>query len=120
MNRMERRSFIKKAAISTVGGYIYPHDCTRVPFWERCASNKIQIGQIGFGRIARDHDVAETIKYDQAQFVAVCDVDSKRLADGEKTYRRLLRGKDREKLLFRREDIRRLSGSYYLIAKLTP
>jgi predicted dehydrogenase len=34
---------------------------------------------IGVGRIARGHDMAETFKYDHAQILAVCDVDSKRL-----------------------------------------
>ena len=28
--------------------------------------------------------MAETIRYDQAQFIAVCDVDTKRLLDGKK------------------------------------
>lgn len=47
-------------------------------------SNKINIGQIGCGRIAREHDIAETIRYDQARFIAVSDVDSKRMAEGKK------------------------------------
>ncbi len=46
--------------------------------------NKIQIGQIGCGRIARDHDIGETIVYDRARFVAVCDVDRQRLAEGKR------------------------------------
>ena len=81
---MERRSFIKKAALSTVGAISIPTIVPASLFGENAPSNKIQIGQIGFGRIARSHDVAETIEFDQAQFVAVCDVDSKRLADGKK------------------------------------
>ncbi len=47
-------------------------------------SNKINIGAIGVGRISRDHDMAETLKYDQARIMAVCDVDSKRMEDGKK------------------------------------
>ncbi len=46
-------------------------------------SNKINIGAIGVGRISRDHDMAETLKYDHARIMAVCDVDSKRLAEGK-------------------------------------
>lgn len=42
-------------------------------------SNKINIGQIGCGRIARTHDLAETFKHDVARIVAMADVDSKRL-----------------------------------------
>lgn len=80
---MERRMFIKKAA-TTVGTLVFPTIVPSSVFGKNAPSNKIHIGQIGCGRIARDHDIAETIKYDKAQFVAVCDVDSKRLADGKK------------------------------------
>lgn len=46
-------------------------------------SNKINIGQIGCGRIARDHDLPDTLKFDVARVMAVCDLDSKRVADGK-------------------------------------
>ncbi|WP_436416402.1 Gfo/Idh/MocA family protein [Petrimonas sp.] len=81
---MERRMFIKKAAATAVGTMVFPTIVPSTVFGKNAPSNKINIGQIGFGRIARDHDMAETIKYDQAQFIAVCDVDKKRLADGKK------------------------------------
>lgn len=81
---MKRRMFIKKAAVTAVGTAVFPTIVPSSVFGKNAPSNKIHIGQIGFGRIARDHDVAETIKYDKAQFVAVCDIDSKRLADGKK------------------------------------
>ena len=81
---MERRSFIKTAAATAVGTTILPTIVPASVLGKHAPSNKIQIGQIGVGRIARSHDMAETIRYDQAQFVAVCDVDSKRLADGKK------------------------------------
>jgi myo-inositol 2-dehydrogenase / D-chiro-inositol 1-dehydrogenase len=45
--------------------------------------NKINIGQIGFGRIAMTHDLAETLKYDMARVVAVADLDSNRAAKGK-------------------------------------
>lgn len=53
-------------------------------FGKSAPSNKIQIGQIGCGRIARAHDMHETMKYDIARIVAVSDVDTKRMADGKK------------------------------------
>lgn len=81
---MKRRVFIKKAAATAVGTAVFPTIVPSSVFGKNAPSNKIHIGQIGCGRIARDHDMAETIKYDKAQFVAVCDVDSKRLADGKK------------------------------------
>ncbi|SEA18685.1 Predicted dehydrogenase [Porphyromonadaceae bacterium KH3R12] len=81
---MKRRLFIKKAAVTAVGTAVFPTIVPSSVFGKNAPSNKIHIGQIGCGRIARDHDMAETIKYDKAQFMAVCDVDSKRLADGKK------------------------------------
>lgn len=80
---MKRRIFIKKATATAVGTAIFPTIVPSSVFGKNAPSNKIHIGQIGFGRIARDHDMAETIKYDKAQFVAVSDVDSKRLMDGK-------------------------------------
>ncbi len=41
-------------------------------------SNKINIGQIGFGRIGMSHDLPETMKNDIARVIAVADVDSER------------------------------------------
>src|SRR5690554_1562591 len=81
---MQRRSFIKTAAVTAVGSTIFPTIVPASVLGKNAPSNKIQIGQIGVGRIARSHDMAETIQYDQARFVAVCDVDSKRLADRKK------------------------------------
>lgn len=46
-------------------------------------SDMINIGQIGFGRIAMTHDLEETLKYDIARVVAVADLDSNRLAKGK-------------------------------------
>ena len=46
-------------------------------------SKKIQIGQIGCGRIANDMDLPGILKHDLARVVAVCDLDSKRLAQAK-------------------------------------
>ena len=46
-------------------------------------SNKINIGQIGCGRIARSHDLIDTMAYDVANVMAVCDLDSKRMKDAK-------------------------------------
>jgi len=81
---MKRRMFLKKATATAVGTVVLPTIVPSSVFGKNAPSNKINIGQIGFGRIARDHDMAETINYDQAQFIAVCDVDKKRLLDGKK------------------------------------
>jgi predicted dehydrogenase len=47
-------------------------------------SNRINIGCIGTGRISREHDMPEVLKYNQARIMAVCDLDSKRVQDAKK------------------------------------
>lgn len=64
-------------------------------FGQSAPSNILQLGQIGCGRIARSHDMPENFKHTSvARYVAVCDLDSVRLADGkqlvESTYARRL------------------------------
>jgi myo-inositol 2-dehydrogenase/D-chiro-inositol 1-dehydrogenase len=46
-------------------------------------SNRIRVGQIGCGRIARDHDMPGVMKSGLADIVAICDVDAARAADGK-------------------------------------
>ncbi|RIJ49199.1 gfo/Idh/MocA family oxidoreductase [Maribellus luteus] len=81
---MRRRIFLKNAAATTAGALVIPTIVPSSVFGASAPSNKIHVAQIGCGRIARDHDTAETLKYDQARFVAVCDVDSKRMGDSKK------------------------------------
>ncbi|WP_423128964.1 Gfo/Idh/MocA family protein [Gaoshiqia sp. Z1-71] len=81
---MERRNFIRKSAIGTAGAIIIPTIVPSSVFGKNAPSNKIQIAQIGCGRIARDHDMPCTMQHDVARMIAVCDVDKNRLADGKK------------------------------------
>ncbi len=81
---MRRRNFIKNAGAATAGAMVIPTIVPSSVFGASAPSNKINIGQIGCGRIARGHDMAETLKYDTARFVAVSDLDSNRMTDGKK------------------------------------
>ncbi len=86
-NSKSRREFIKNTAKFSVGAMILQGAPTIVPstvFGRNAPSNKINIGQIGCGRIARTHDLAETFKYDAARIVAIADVDRKRQESGKK------------------------------------
>jgi hypothetical protein len=47
-------------------------------------SKRINIGAIGVGRISRTHDMREVLKHRDAHIVAVCDLDTHRLAAGQK------------------------------------
>jgi predicted dehydrogenase len=72
-----RRQVLKTAAGAAVVPLILP---TRV--WG--ANDRIRVGQIGCGRIAQSHDMPGVIKSGMADYVAVCDLDSRRVADGVK------------------------------------
>ena len=45
-------------------------------------SNRLRLGQIGAGRIARGHDIPAVLAANLGDYVAICDVDSRRLAEG--------------------------------------
>ncbi|WKX75105.1 hypothetical protein [Zobellia laminariae] len=80
---MERRKFINRTALSTAAMVAFPSIVPAHVLGKNAPSNKINIGQIGCGRIARDHDIRDTIRFDQANYLAVCDLDSKRAADAK-------------------------------------
>src|SRR5688572_14179758 len=62
-------------------------------FGASAPSNRIRVGQIGCGRIARSHDMPGVARSGLADMLAVCDVDTKRLSEGrgavEQLYREL-------------------------------
>lgn len=80
---MKRRNFVKKSALSTAAIGVFPTIVPSHVLGKDAPSNKINIGQIGCGRIARVHDIPDTLKYDQTRFMAVCDLDSKRVMDAK-------------------------------------
>jgi predicted dehydrogenase len=48
-------------------------------FGQTAPSNRINVGAIGVGRISRGHDLPGIWQFDQAQIMAVCDLDAKRV-----------------------------------------
>lgn len=81
---MKRRAFIKNSAAAAAGSLIVPTIIPASVIGKNPPSDKINIGQIGFGRIAMTHDLQDTLPFDMARVVAVADFDSKRLASGKK------------------------------------
>jgi predicted dehydrogenase len=75
------RRGVLKAAIA--GAAVAPTIVPSTVFGQAAPSNRINIGAIGVGRISRGHDMPGVWKYDTARVVAVCDVDSKRMAEGK-------------------------------------
>ncbi len=81
---MKRRKFLRTASAATGSALVFPTIVPSSVFGKSAPSNKIQIGQIGCGRIARGHDLPGTMRYDMARVIAVSDVDSNRMKDGKK------------------------------------
>ena len=80
---MQRRKFINRTALGTAALVGFPSIVPAHVLGKDAPSNKINIGQIGCGRIARDHDIYDTIRFNDARYVAVCDVDSKRASNAK-------------------------------------
>lgn len=83
---LKRREFIKQAAGGSallMAASVFPTIVPASVFGKNAPSNRINIGQIGFGRICRSHDLPEVMKHDYVRVVAVADVDSKRLEQGK-------------------------------------
>jgi len=80
---MERRNFLKSSSATVAGVVLVPTIVPSSVFGSNAPSNKINVAQIGFGRIAMGHDLAETLPLDAARVIAVADLDSNRLAKGK-------------------------------------
>ena len=80
---MKRRDFLKTGLITTAGVVGMPTIISSSAFAKYRPNNKINIAQIGFGRIAKSHDLPEVIKHDMCRVVAVADVDINRAKDGK-------------------------------------
>lgn len=80
---MKRRKFLKNTLATTTGAYVVPTIIPSTVLGKNAPSKMINIGQIGYGRIARSMDTAIMLRRDDVRVVAVCDVDSKRCRDGK-------------------------------------
>jgi myo-inositol 2-dehydrogenase/D-chiro-inositol 1-dehydrogenase len=82
--KISRRQFGKTSIAAASGILSFPMVLASTLFGKNAPSKKIQIAQIGCGRIAHEMDMPGILKHDIARIVAVCDVDSKRMAHGKK------------------------------------
>jgi len=80
-NNLSRRQFLRLCLAGTTGALAVPGLAPCRAFGQGAAGHLIQVGQIGCGRIANEMDLPGILKhYRVARIVAVCDLDSKRLA----------------------------------------
>src|ERR1039457_4895942 len=86
---ISRRDFLRTAAVGTAA-LAMPLIIPSRLLGADAPSNRIRVGQIGCGRIATVHDMPGVLNSGLADVVAVCDLDSKRVATGkqfvEKSY----------------------------------
>jgi predicted dehydrogenase len=85
---VSRREFLGTSATgllsSAVLGLGFPTIVPASVLGKNAPSNRIHVGAIGTGRISRVHDMPGVLKYDGAQIVAVCDLDSLRVEAAKK------------------------------------
>jgi predicted dehydrogenase len=82
MKTLTRREF---ARTSLLGARLLaaPNILPARLFGATAPSNRIRIGQIGCGRIAQGHDMPSVMQANLGDYVALCDVDSHRAAEGK-------------------------------------
>ncbi|MDG5767497.1 Gfo/Idh/MocA family oxidoreductase [Balneolales bacterium ANBcel1] len=83
-NGMTRREYLKTSLIGSAGVFMAPAIVPSTVFGKTAPSNNIQVGQIGFGRISRVHNLPSTMRLPGVRVVAVCDVDTRRMEDGKR------------------------------------
>jgi len=78
-NQLTRRQFLKSSAVAaTSAALLVPTIVPSSVFGADAPSNRITFGFIGVGRMGNG-DLREILGFQQAQVVAVCDVDAKRV-----------------------------------------
>jgi len=83
-SNITRREFLRCSVLGGASLAIAPTIVPATLFGASAPNKKIQIAQIGCGRIAQGMDIPGILKHDAARIIAVCDVDSKRAADAKK------------------------------------
>ena len=81
--RTSRRDFLKLTGSLSGTAFLAPAIVPSSVFGANAPSNRITVGAIGVGRISRDHDLPGIGRHDLARIIAVCDLDSKRCAEGK-------------------------------------
>jgi predicted dehydrogenase len=78
--RLSRRQFLQTSLAGAAGAAMLPTIIPSSVLGAEAPGKQIQIGQIGCGRIGHTMDMPGLLKQDRARIVALCDLDSKRLA----------------------------------------
>lgn len=93
MKSMTRREFARTSLLAT-GVLGFPEIISSRLWGAGAPSSRIRVGQIGCGRIAQGHDMPSVLHAGLADYVAVCDVDASRAADGQALVEKFYREKN--------------------------
>jgi myo-inositol 2-dehydrogenase/D-chiro-inositol 1-dehydrogenase len=80
---LTRRAFAR-ATLLGAGAIALPQIIPARLLGANAPGNRIRVGQIGCGRIARGHDMPSVLHSGMGDYVAVCDLDAHRATDGRK------------------------------------
>lgn len=78
-NGMSRRDYLKTTLFGTAGLFVAPTIVPSTVFGKNAPSNRINVAQIGWGRIAIGHDLPGVLSDAGTRLVAACDVDRGRV-----------------------------------------
>lgn len=95
--KSSRRDFVKKSATAVVGAFVLPHIIPSSALGmggQKAPSNRIVMGQIGTGSQGMSNMRDFIQLKNQVQFVALCDVDAKRLSDAKDLVDKTNKNKD--------------------------
>lgn len=81
---MKRREFLKSSIAASAGLFGMPTIVSSAAVSAASPNDKINIAQIGCGRIAREMDFPGILRHDLCRVVAVADLDINRANDGKK------------------------------------
>ena len=81
-NSVSRREFLRSAAGAAALACLPLIRPSRLR-GANAPSKRLRLGQIGAGRIARGHDIPAILSANLGDYVAICDLDSRRLAEGK-------------------------------------
>ncbi len=81
---IRRREIISNAGIAATRAFAAPQNDSSALLKSSSPSNRINVAIIGPGRQTVSPNIPQFLKSENAQVVAVCDVDSWRLANGLK------------------------------------
>lgn len=82
--KTNRRTFLRTTAVGTAGAFAIPTLIPNYLIGNKAPSNRINVAVIGLGRQTINPNIPQFLKSDNAQIIAVCDVDSWRLGNGQK------------------------------------